>query len=169
MHEIIKAIKSKNLKEVFFGSSGFSIADEDSIKDLQLGYSVHPDGSDLSGSNEGDWQKSWIVIGADTEIGDPFFVDVNEPSLPVYTAMHGMGEWNAEMVSSSLSSFLETLVYLHGISKQDFARIEPSEDTITDPHRLAVIKERLQKISGEEYYWQNFIEQYQEWVGEFGS
>ena len=112
MHEIIEAIKFKNLKEVFFGSNGFSIADEASIKDLQIGYSVHSDGSDLSGSGEGDWQKSWVVIGIDTEVGDPFFVDTSEPSLPVYTAMHGMGEWSAELVSTSLSSFLELLAYL---------------------------------------------------------
>ena len=91
MQEIIEVIKSKNFKEVFFGSNGFSIVDEASINNLQLGYSVHPDGSDLSGSNEGDWQKSWIVIGTDTEVGDPFFVDINDPLLPVYTAMHGMG------------------------------------------------------------------------------
>lgn len=169
MHEILETIKSKSLKEVFFGSSGFSIADEASIKDLQLGYSVHPDGSDLSGSNEGDWQKSWIVIGTDTEVGDPFFVDTNEPSLPVYTAMHGVGEWNAELVSTSLSSFLEALAYLNGISKQDFAQIEPDKNTITDLNELIELNEKLQEISGERFYWQNFIAQHQEWVEEFGD
>ena len=169
MQEIIEAIKSKNLKEVFFGSNGFSIADEGSIKDLRLGYSVHPDGSDLSGTNEGDWQKSWVVIGTDTEVGDPFFVDTSEPSLPVYTAMHGMGEWSAELVSTSLTSFLEVLDYLNSISKQKFARIDPDENTITDPKELAAIKKKLQEISGEKYYWKIFIEQHQEWVEEFGS
>lgn len=169
MQEIIEVIKSKNLKEVFFGSNGFSIADEGSIKDLQLGYSVHPDGSDLSGTNEGDWQKSWVVIGTDTEVGDPFFVDTSEPSLPVYTAMHGMGEWSAELVSTSLTSFLEVLDYLNSISKQKFARIDPDENTITDPKELAAIKKKLQEISGEKYYWKIFIEQHQEWVEEFGS
>jgi len=169
VQEIIEAIKSKNLKEVFFGSNGFSIADEGSIKDLQLGYSVHPDGSDLSGTNEGDWQKSWVVIGTDTEVGDPFFVDTSEPSLPVYTAMHGMGEWSAELVSTSLTSFLEVLDYLNSISKQKFARIDPDENTITDPKELAAIKKKLQEISGEKYYWKIFIEQHQEWVEEFGS
>lgn len=53
MHEIIEAIKYKNITEAFFGSNGFSIADEVSIKELQLGYGVHPDGSDLSGPNQG--------------------------------------------------------------------------------------------------------------------
>ena len=169
MQEIIEVIKSKNFKEVFFGSNGFSIVDEASINNLQLGYSVHPEGSDLSGSNEGDWQKSWIVIGTDTEVGDPFFVDINDPLLPVYTAMHGMGEWGEELVSKSLLSFLELLSYLNGISKQDYAQIDPDENTITDSKQLASIKSKLQEISGEKDYWENFIEQYQEWVEEFGS
>lgn len=169
MHEIIETIKFQNLKEAFFGPSGFSIADEANIKDLQLGYSVHPDGSDLSGANDGDWQKSWVVIGTDTEVGDPFFVDTNESSLPVYTAMHGMGEWSAELVSTSLSSFLEALAYLNSISKQDHAQIDPDENTITDPEELSAIETKLHEISGEKYYWQNFIEQHQEWVEEFGS
>lgn len=166
MREITEAIKSKNLKEVFFGSQGFSIANETSIKNLQLGYSVHPDGSDLSGPNEGDWQKSWVVFGNDTNIGDPFFVDTSELSLPVYTAMHGMGEWKPELVSTSLSSFLDVLSYLNGISKQDFARIDPDENTITNPKELAAIESKLQEISGETYYWKNFIEQHQEWIEE---
>jgi hypothetical protein len=169
VQEIIETIKSKNLKEVFFGSNGFRIADEASINDLQLGYSVHPDRSDLRGSNEGDWQKSWVVIGTDTNVGDPYFVDTSDASLPVYTAMHGMGEWDAELVSTSLTSFLEVLAYLDSVSKQDFARIDPDESTITDPEELAAIEKKLQEISGEKYYWQNFIEQHQEWVEEFGS
>ena len=169
MHEIIETIKSKNLGEVFFGSSGFNIAGEANINDFQLGYSVDSDGRDISGSNEGDWQKSWIVIGTDTEVGDPFFVDTSEASLPVYTAMHGMGEWSAELVASSLVSFLDALSYLKDISKQDFAQIDPDENTVTDPKELAAIAQKLQDISGEKYYWQNFIEQHQEWVAEFGS
>lgn len=36
MQEIIETINSMGLKEVFFGSSGFSIADESSIKDSDV-------------------------------------------------------------------------------------------------------------------------------------
>lgn len=169
MQEIINAIKLRGLKEVYFGANGFSIANESSINDLQLGYSIHSDGTDLAGSNEGDWQKGWIVIGTDTEVGDPFFVDTNEPSLPVYTAMHGMGEWSVELVSTSLPSFLESLYYLSGLSKQEFALIDPDENTITDTKELSAIEKKLHEISGEKNYWQNFIEQHKEWVEEFGS
>ena len=148
---------------------GFIIADETSVMDLQLGYSLHPDGSDLTGSGEGDWLRSWVVIGTDTELGDPFFVDRSQPELPVYTAMHGVGSWDAELVSTSLESFLETLKYIKDISNQDSARIDPDENTIKDPNTLAEIEERLCSISGVKEYWQGLIEQHQAWINEFGS
>ncbi|WKE67103.1 hypothetical protein PVT67_07670 [Gallaecimonas kandeliae] len=169
MQKIIDAIKLSGLKEVYFGANGFSIADENSINDLQLGFSLHPDGTDLTGSNEGDWKKGWIVIGTDTVVGDPFFVDTNQPLLPVYTSMHGMGEWSAELVSASLPSFLETLSYLSCLSKQESARIDPDENTITDTKELSAIEKKLNEISGEKCYWKNFIEQHKEWVEEFNS
>jgi len=168
MHRIIEIVKSKNIKEAFFGSHGFNIADEASIEELQIGYGIHPDGSDLSGSNEGDWQKNWVVIGTDTEVGDPFFVDTNEPLLPVYTAMHGMGEWDYEEVSTSLSLFLDVLIYLNSVSNQSFARINPDENTITDSEKLSDIENKLSRLSGKKDYWKNFIEQHNEWVEEFG-
>lgn len=161
-------MKSKNINEVFFGASGFSLANEASIKELQIGYSVHPDGTDLTGSNDGDWLKSWVVIGTDTEVGDPFFVDTSDPALPVYTAMHGMGEWSPERVCNSLVSFLEILSYLKSISNQDFARIDPDENTITDPSKLSDIEKKICDLSGDKHYWQNFFEQHQEWIEEFG-
>ena len=169
MHEITQALNSYKLNDIFFGANGFSISDGSTIQGLQLGCSIHSDGSDLTGSKDGDWNKFWIVIGSDTEIGDPFFVDTSEPSLPVYTAMHGMGQWDAERISTSLSAFLEVLLFLNSISRQDFVRIAPDDDTIINPKELATIEKKLCEISGEEDYWKNFIEQHQEWVDEFGS
>ena len=148
MDEIIEAIRSSKIKDVFFGSRGFSLCDESNINELQLGYSIQPDGSDLTGEDEGDWQKNWIVIGNDADIGDPFFVDTLDPLLPVYTAMHGMGEWNSEPVATSLLCFLEALMYLKTIGKQDFARIEPDESPIIGNKELAIIENNLCNISG---------------------
>lgn len=83
--------------------------------------------------------------------------------------MHGMGKWSPELVCNSLTSFIEVLSYLNSISEQDFARIDPDDNTITDPEELSTIEKKLCDISGEKYYWQNFIEQHQEWIEEFGS
>ncbi|NVJ61555.1 MAG: hypothetical protein HWE27_14260 [Gammaproteobacteria bacterium] len=167
MKNIIDAIKANRLKDVYFGTTGFRVADESSIDRFQLGYSKDKDGKYISGSSEGDWQKTWVVIATDTEVGDPIFVDTSKSSLPVYTAMHGVGEWDAELVATSLSSFLEILSYLYQLTKQEFALIEPNERTITNPKELAAIESKLIEISGEKDYWQNFIEEYQEWLEEF--
>ncbi|RZM83434.1 hypothetical protein C3B51_07365 [Pseudoalteromonas rubra] len=166
MHEVINKLKLLNIKEVFFGASGFNIVDESSINKLQLGYSIDPDGNDLTGMNEGDWQDSWVVIGTDTEVGDPFFVDISELSLPVYTAMHGNEYWEPELVATSLTSFLELLSYLHGLSEQNCPQITPDESTISDFNKLSSIQTRLQNISGEDDFWEDFIEQHKEWLEE---
>ena len=53
-----------------------------------------------------DWQPQWFVIGMETLIGDPVFVDLDDPNLPVFTAMHGMGSWRAVRLAPSLEGFL---------------------------------------------------------------
>ena len=157
------------ITEVFFGSQGFSIVDHKRLNEIQLGYSRHPDGTELSGEESGDWLKEWIVIGTDTEIGDPFFVDSSDPELPVFTAMHGCGEWESETVSVSLPAFLKSLDYLQSLSKQKYAILEPNEETITDPNELEKIEKRLAELSGNDDFWEAFFEQYNEWLGESDS
>ena len=166
MNEIIEALKSHQLQDIFFGFDGFSIAQVSTLNELQLGYSIGPDGEDLTGENEGDWQSNWVVIGNSTDVGDPFFVDTRQIELPVYTSMHGMGEWIPESVATSLSSFLQALSYLNDISGQDMARIYPDNSTIVEPSELVVIKDTLSRLSGVEDYWECFIEQHREWVDE---
>ena len=69
----------------YFGSHGFNIESKSNFEGAQLGYRVHPDGNDLTGSNDGDWLSSWYTVGRDTTVGDPFFVDTSSESLPVYS------------------------------------------------------------------------------------
>ncbi|TMP35974.1 hypothetical protein [Pseudoalteromonas rubra] len=162
--KISTALTSHAISGVFFGASGISVADESTLARLQIGFSIHPDGSGLTGTEDGSWYQSWIVIATDSVLGDPFFVDTSDPPMPVYTAMHGEGQWIPEQVSTSLNSFLESLLYLNKLSKQSFAQVSPDENTITDPRELAVIERQLQTISGETEYWEYFMEQHCEWV-----
>ena len=64
------------------------------LDDYQAGYHVrqHTESMGMPGV---DWQPQWFVIGMETLIGDPVFVDLDDPNLPVFTAMHGMGSWRA--------------------------------------------------------------------------
>ncbi|ENQ3079289.1 hypothetical protein ACEOWG_002515 [Bacillus cereus] len=77
------------------------------FEEAQLGYSVDKEGNSLTGKNEGDWKETWYVIGYDEDLGDPIFIDIDNKKYPVMTAMHGAGDWEPEIIFSSLDEFLE--------------------------------------------------------------
>lgn len=73
----------------------------------QLGYSVGEEDNSLTGDSKGDWEETWYVIGYDENLGDPIFVDIEDKNYPVMTAMHGEGDWELELMFSSLNEFLK--------------------------------------------------------------
>ncbi len=169
MNELNRILREYELSEIFFGSQGFLIYVPEDLEKEQLGYSVHPDGSDLTGSKTGDWQKEWVVFGRETTLGEPFFVDTAQESLPVYTAMHGMGSWEPSQVSPGLSGFLSSLAHLKQVSPVGYSRIDPDETTITNRDELEALQQKLNELNNEEYFWSEFIERHLEWLDESGS
>ncbi|HDR7794597.1 TPA: hypothetical protein QCY19_003240 [Bacillus luti] len=81
----------------------------DEIEEGQLGYSLDEEGQSLIGSAEGDWKEGWIVIGIDSYLGDPIFVDSNDENCPVYTAMHAEGQWEPECIVERIEDLIEKL------------------------------------------------------------
>lgn len=150
----------------YFGAAGFNIESRFTFDEAQMGYRAHPNGEDLTGNNDGDWLPAWYYIGRDTLVGDPFFVDTNSESLPVYTAMHGQGGWDPELVSESLAGFLTSLKYLKEKSKQEVDLIEPDENTISGDNELEDIHKHVLSLCGENssFFWECFIEQHQDWI-----
>ena len=65
-------------------------------------------------NDTGSWKESWFVI-AQNELGDPFFVDLKEENSPVYTAIHGTGEWKVLKVSDSICQFTEILNEINSV------------------------------------------------------
>ena len=92
--------------EVSFGFTGIKLFDNTEIGDAQLGYSIHPSGESLTGSEEGDWKDFWLVIGHTTDCGDPIFVDISTKEMEVFTAIHGRGYWSPTSIAKSYSGFL---------------------------------------------------------------
>jgi hypothetical protein len=88
------------------GDSVVRLLPPDELGEMQVGFGVDPDGGDLSGGQRGDWRASWVVIGIEEDLGDPFFVDLAEPDLPVFTAMHGAGTWDPKAVAPALQDLL---------------------------------------------------------------
>lgn len=96
-------------KEVSFGISTIQIAPPDQLRDFQLGYAVEEHGNSLTVDAEGDWKSVWVVIGQDDTRGDPIFIDASEKGFPVYTAMHGEGDWSPTRIASWMEGFRQAL------------------------------------------------------------
>jgi hypothetical protein len=96
---ITRAILGDKVEVELFASSALDTA--------QIGYSRTADGDSLVGGG-GSWQAEWFVIGCDAELGDPVFVDLSLPELPVLSAMHGMGVWEPFQIAESLERLLES-------------------------------------------------------------
>ena len=58
--------------------------------------------------------------GAPDALRRPLFVDLDDPQLPVFTAMHGAGVWAAEQISESLAACTAT--------GQEFSRLSDGRD-----------------------------------------
>jgi hypothetical protein len=167
-HNTLKMRLPSNETAYYFGSAGFALDSRESFDAAQVGYRVHSDGTDLTGANAGDWRDTWYVIGRDTTVGDPFFVDLSSDKLPVYTAMHGTGSWDPELVSATFSGFLAGLELLQNSSGQDMDLVDPDETTIRDDAELEDIRTQILSVCGEDsaFFWECFFEQHQEWIAE---
>jgi hypothetical protein len=96
-------------KIVSIGYTGIELVDEKDIDKNQVGYSNLPNGESLIGNESGDWKKDWVVIGYETGCRDPIFIDTSDPNFPVYTAVHGEGNWNPNLISSTYRGLLQII------------------------------------------------------------
>jgi hypothetical protein len=74
---------------------------------------AHPADGAAAKSRDGEWRKSWIVVGQSSLLGDPYFLDVSkldaEGDCAVYTAMSGAGRWEPVLCGSTFAQFLRIL------------------------------------------------------------
>ena len=115
-----------NLHKVSIGSTGINIYSEPELLPGQIGYSIGSDGESLAGQNEGDWKQEWLVIGHEDCCGDPIFVDLQSVAFPVYTALHGIGEWRANRIADSFEAFGKSLMIISDIAigREDPVKLE---------------------------------------------
>ncbi len=97
--------------EINFGYTGIALVELDKIPEAQLGYSIVPEGDTT------DWQDAWLVIGHDTSLGDPIFIDRDIEELPVLTAPHGEGTWSPSVIAPSIMAFFEILERFAALAK----------------------------------------------------
>jgi hypothetical protein len=171
--ELLNKLKAFEHKEVFFGPQGFSVvAKMAEFKKAQIGYAIDKNGSSLvslenieSESNSGNWCSSWVVIAKDTELGDPYFVDLNDENLAVYTALaEEDNQWQLTLVSTSLHGFAQCLTAIHQQCQQKSAMYIPDESCIFDLEVIESFGKSLVEIAQTNDFWQNFFVGYVDWL-----
>jgi hypothetical protein len=145
-------------RHVSFGYTAVDLIAEDGIAEAQLGYSVHADGTSLVGSEPGDWKSTWLVIATEDLAGDPIFIDLTGDEFPVFTAPHGEGTWEPELLATSLQAFGKALreVQLVSIGRQNPVELE--NNPLPDPDREALL-ERIEGMTGaDSEFWAQWLE-----------
>ncbi|PMB02708.1 hypothetical protein CEN49_24940 [Fischerella thermalis CCMEE 5273] len=104
--EMMKKLPSRTLDIGYGGIRFFTVDELESIQSLYLEKEA-----------EGRWNPAWIVIGVEESLGDPVFVDSSESGYPVYTAIHGEGEWEPVCIAPSLIAFLQAIQVIKEYSR----------------------------------------------------
>jgi len=118
LQQVMKQLGTLPMKEVEIKLEGEEEAmpiqffSEEDVLEEQAGYRHDEEGHSFVNGQEGDWQESWFVIGCDEYTGDPFFIALDNPQYPVYTAEHGVRVWKPVLVAHSLDQFLAQLTVL---------------------------------------------------------
>ena len=148
-----------SLPELTPGQYEFGVVDlllfsNDIFDKYQVGFSIDGDGNPLFGFDEGDWQEGWYVIGIEQNCFDPIFVDLNDPDLPIYNAMIGMGSWEENLICESYQSFLCALQLVKDLK----GRYSDSESVPAEEAQRFMIN--IQEIvgDGDLYYWGMYIQ-----------
>ncbi len=92
-------------------------------------------------------------------MADPIFVDIEKPNLPVYTAEHGIGEWEEINIAISIENFSQIL---HDLKKLSIERENPNKIE-KNPISVMELESFLSKTKNDNNgmnieYWEIFLE-----------
>jgi hypothetical protein len=125
--------------EVSLGYTSIHIYKPSDLEAGQVGYSIGSNGQPLTGKRDGDWRKSWLVIGYDETCGDPIFIDTSEEGYPVYTALVGKGRWDPKPVAISLKAFSHSLSAIADVAKGREYPVALKQNPLTEGEKEAVL------------------------------
>jgi hypothetical protein len=69
-----------------------------------------------------EWNADWVVIGDCS--ADPVIADTSKPETPIFTAMHGCGSWEPELIAPNLGAYLQILSHWVDALTENEGRIE---------------------------------------------
>lgn len=157
--------KTENI--AYLGPQGINLLSDDKpFKQAQVGYSVDKNGANIAANSEGTWQSTWIVIAKDTELADPYYVDLSDKQLAVYTAVfcEEKNQWQSSLVATTLSGFIECIALLYQFTGQKEPQFIPDSSSIFDLERLETCGIQLATISEHTDFWKSFFISYVEWL-----
>jgi hypothetical protein len=152
-------IKIDSLKSDYLslGYNELNFATSETLSEFQLGYSIDPKGKSLIGEKDGDWNKDWIVISRD-DLGEPHFTDLKTGKI--FTAMHGQGDWEPDLISISLEKYIETINILFELSKKRDNPDDLENNPITQ-NEIEQFEKFIEEANNGEvefYEWENWVE-----------
>jgi hypothetical protein len=132
------------IASVSLGCSTVHVHRADELEEAQIGYSIDPSGTSLVDGEPGSWQSQWVVIGYEDSSGDPIFIDTETQDFPVYTAMHGTGNWEPSLIATGLRNFAAAMREAATVSKGRENPVQLEANPITLAERASVL-ERIQQ------------------------
>jgi len=146
------------IEDISLGYSELNFFKFDNIEKEQIGYSFGENGKSFIGNKNGDWKKSWFVIGTDG-LGDPIFIDFDRPNLPVFTSEHGEGSWEESYIAISLENFSEIIKDLKKLSIKRENPVAIGKNPISkDEINAFLTKTHIENKYMDVWYWKLFLE-----------
>ncbi len=165
LSELANQLSEQLNQTVYFGPQGFSLfTSKQQLKKAQRDYASAKGAA--SKAPQMLWQDNWQVIGRDTELGDPYFIDTESNDLTVMTGFFGDKGWQVELVATSLVDFIRCLHLIAEHGRQTQPVFIPEQDTISDTFTLQMMQTKLIELSGVEGFWTAFFKCYLDWLQE---
>jgi hypothetical protein len=145
--------------EVSFGYTTIRIFRASELEPQQVGYSITPTGQSLTGDEDGDWRKNWLVIGYEDLCGDPIFIDTSQEEFPVYTAIHGEGPWEPNRIADSLVGLGRALSAIADVAKGREHPVGLENNPLTQQEKQAALA-AIQRYNpnADLSFWENLLE-----------
>jgi len=156
--ESYEAVLNSIKAEVSFGNTTIHVYHPSKLSSGQIGYSISPAGEFLVGDKDGDWRKTWLVIGYDETCGDPIFIDTSEEGYPVYTAIVGKGRWDPQRIAVSLVGFAHGLSAIAAVAQSREHPVALEQNPLTQSEKdnaLATIYQHNPNMDVS--FWENIL------------
>lgn len=94
----------------------------------------------LTDSKKGRWKGTWLVIANEDESGNPIFVDLASDNIPVFTARHGEGKWQPELIADSFQGFVQVLEQVQSVAQGRENPVKLEKNPLTKAAVKSILK-----------------------------